>query len=437
MIYTLLDLETTSLDKWRTEILEVGYLQTNENLEILRSGNIYFYKDNFDVESPAQKVHGLTREFLQQYRDEFEDSIIKLYTLTKNSIIIGKNSNGFDVPVIENFMKRHAPELGPVILADKVDLQKVYANPFRKWYQETTGESAGRRTGKLEELMAVIGYSEEDVNIEFNNVIETVEGRDKAHSALYDAYMTYLLFRDAVKSKKINLEMIGSNLSAEERYYRDTVAAIDEVYEQVDEVPTLFPKAFCSLEGYHVAYKKLNITGMYKAYTFATLLEKLKDERIATEILTESKGQYKLTHNGKTLAFIDCFIYWMVELYARTADTNFLRLCQVFCDYIEYFHMEKRDNPPTFAMHLADYDGDVLKMFVNYVVYLHNNYGRELPKALTDPQVAPLYSSNPSLYLQKVAPPLRLFGDLLRGDIAWERDSVYGVLSIIGAQGGI
>ena len=179
MIATILDIETTGFLSFdtrmvpnprgfgdpieqsvlsdRCEILEVGFINIDiESAAMVNHGTLYFYKPYFQVESDAQRIHGLTREFLQQYEGDFENNLIALNTLMQNAIIIGKNSQTFDIPVIKAFIEKHggrpldiqttvgllnmkAYHSGYVIYENStysLDMQKFYKERFHKLYAE-------------------------------------------------------------------------------------------------------------------------------------------------------------------------------------------------------------------------------------------------------------------------------------------------------------
>lgn len=131
MIGTILDIETTGYLKFdditvpnplgygdpitksqlsdASEILEVGFINVDlDTARIVNHGTLYFYKPYFQIESKAQEVHGITREFLQKYEQNFEKNLIALNSLMQNAVIIGKNSKAFDVPFIKAFIEKHA-----------------------------------------------------------------------------------------------------------------------------------------------------------------------------------------------------------------------------------------------------------------------------------------------------------------------------------------
>ena len=171
-IYTILDIETKDLAA-TCDILEVGYIQITNDAKIIRSGVFHFWKEGWDV--GRTDIHGLTPEYLKQMcPDEatFNGNLIRLYTLVQGSVLIGKTGTSFT-------------------LMGTLDLQEYYTDKFRKWYSDTYGVSAGRKKGTLEELIKMVGETENSITEGYNKQISSERAR--AHSALYDAYMTYLL----------------------------------------------------------------------------------------------------------------------------------------------------------------------------------------------------------------------------------------------------
>ena len=197
MIVTVVDIETTGFDTYADDILEVAYMQTDtRTMDVIRHGVLYFYKPEFRVESRAQQVHGLTREFLKRYESEFDDNLVSLYTLLERGCIIGKNSNKFDVPFLVSWLQRMAPVLNRVKLFGMCDMQEIIAPHFREYVAKNTGVMpSARRTGKLEEYLSMFGYSKEGLVKSFTELYG--DERAHAHSALFDVYMTYICMREA------------------------------------------------------------------------------------------------------------------------------------------------------------------------------------------------------------------------------------------------
>lgn len=193
MVYHILDIETTGFNRGSDNILEVGYLRCDSDLNIIGHGVLYFYKDEYNVES-TQHIHGLSREFLSQFASDFTPNLCALYTLIKGANVVGKNSNSFDIPFIMRFLQRNLKGVELAEVNNSIDIQPLMYPYFKDYMYRTTGEVIGpRRFGKLEEYIPVIGMTMEQVKESYAEQFG-VE-RASAHSALFDAYMTYLVLR--------------------------------------------------------------------------------------------------------------------------------------------------------------------------------------------------------------------------------------------------
>lgn len=206
MVLRIIDIETTGFDKscMKDAILEVGYVNVTQNLEIVGSGAFYFYRPEFNVESPAQSIHQLERSFLEQHASMFNVNLARLYTLCYDSVFIGKNSNAFDIPFIASFINKYADGVKPLKLMGTLDLQDIYADKYRAWYKEETGTSAGRKKGKLGDYIKIAGYTEDDLKRMFSSELG-IGSRGFAHSALFDAYMTYKALEYSVHEMGVKL----------------------------------------------------------------------------------------------------------------------------------------------------------------------------------------------------------------------------------------
>lgn len=228
MIGTVVDIETTGYLQFDTstgvsrlsdtsEILEVGFLNIDMNTrQILTHGTLYFYKPYFFVESPAQAVHRITRDFISQYEDRFDMNLVTLNSLIQSTCLIGKNSDKFDIPFIKAFIRKHAgddfdlPEVvrslnmdayhgGKVRYNDTLyalDMQTLYKDRFHELYLEKTGNKLPpNKKGTLEQYIAVIDGGQEATDIVYSGLNkDRVTG---AHGALYDAVMTYIVWCDS------------------------------------------------------------------------------------------------------------------------------------------------------------------------------------------------------------------------------------------------
>jgi len=195
MLFNVVDIETTGFNTVNDDILEVGFIRCNQDFQIITHGVLYFYKPEFQVESAAQKVHGLTRTMLKEHESEFERNMVTLYTLVQKGVLVGKNSDKFDIPFIREFILKYAGSLCHTCqFACSIDMQTRMSGRFQEWYKRTYG-SVTRRAGRLEEYMGVLGLTGEDVRMKYVQLFPEMGKRQQAHSALYDAFMTYLVFR--------------------------------------------------------------------------------------------------------------------------------------------------------------------------------------------------------------------------------------------------
>lgn len=232
MIGTVIDIETTGWLKYSTasgesllddhsEILEVGYMRIDlDTKKIYGYGTLYFYKPYFFIESDAQRIHGLTREFLKQYEDQFMMNLVALNSLIQSTCIIGKNSNKFDVPFIKSFIKKHGGDVldlpNVVALLDQksynggkiryndtlyaIDLQECYKERYHDLFREKYGViCSSTKKGKLSDYIDVIPSGREAVDFVYGGMEKARE--TGAHGALYDCVMTYVVWCDARNNK--------------------------------------------------------------------------------------------------------------------------------------------------------------------------------------------------------------------------------------------
>lgn len=223
MIGLVVDIETTGFRNYdsqtglladSSEILEVGYLRIDmETGGILNHGTLYFYKPYFQVESDAQKIHGLTRSFLEPYEKDFNTNLLMLNSLIQKTCIIGKNSEGFDIPFIRDFLIKHSDgvlDFQSLIMKAKIkkyddswlmydplefslDLQKIFKDEFHRLYYKKTGiELAPQKRGTLTDYINAIDGAQECVDAIYNSLEKARETR--AHGALYDCVATYVVW---------------------------------------------------------------------------------------------------------------------------------------------------------------------------------------------------------------------------------------------------
>ena len=435
MLFTIVDAETTS--KWvnKAEILELGYMQVNEKLEIIRYGNLYFYKSEFDIENEAQAVHKLQRSFLEKYESSFTENIIKLYTLTQKSILVGKNSDRYDIPLIINFLKRHAPELDTIEVVKSIDIQEKFKKRFREYYKAQHNGETTRKFGTLTELMDVIGYTQERVLEEFKNDLGGCEGREQAHSALYDVYMTYLLMKFAVVNGDIVIHEEYSK-KQEEALWERTRADIADMCEEV--IIDGFVDMAQYLECFQHCIRHYNISGSTCpniGMSGAQIIKRLGDVNFQEAFVKLDAANLGFIPVDSMFNLdIRHVCYMLTNIYLFTGDAIFMLLMRILLSHgkfaakriVQYkgdaFNCSKRAHQDSTIITYLDYDAFRNKEWPNL----------SRPVDLNNPADVNLFKNDPRSFWRKAIPHEQvLYAELAYGIISWDAESIYGLLIML------
>lgn len=207
MILTFLDIETTGFDFLQSDLLQLGFVRADEKGKIINAGNLYYYQPEFNVEEPgAQAVHGITRDFLVPYEQDFEKNCAALWTILQRGYIVGKNSDRFDIPYIKGWLTKKFPGMLPTLNVFKtVDIQKVVTWYYRDWYYKEYGTET-RKNGTLEEYVNMFGiqdFVKQMYTIAQGKCSETA--RSGFHDALYDSVATYCVWLIAREKNLVEL----------------------------------------------------------------------------------------------------------------------------------------------------------------------------------------------------------------------------------------
>lgn len=192
-IFTFFDIETTGLDKSADDILSFGFVRLDEKYNILQQGTLYFYKPEFKIEK-AQHVHHLTREFLSQFEDEFENNLAMMWAILHDSNVLGKNSKAFDMPFISNFISNYAPSLGAPVPKAHVDIQDYVKREFQEKFKTT-------KYGTLGQYKDMYKVTDEYIM----SLISENGDANRLHTALFDAWVTAIVFIRYCKENNMSL----------------------------------------------------------------------------------------------------------------------------------------------------------------------------------------------------------------------------------------
>lgn len=246
MIYTVIDIETSGLSRENADVLSFSYALT-DGKEILAADTLYFWTDGMQWSQESYEIHGLSKEFLSQYKDDFDKNLRAMFSVVQDSILVGYNSgymdkfgvlHGFDYQVIKNFLLRNMLDFP--IPSSFVDLLKIARS------RETNAPNK-----KLQSMVDYYCISREDIG----RVNDTVFPGSKAvaHNSGYDVVCTAYVLKEMLAKDLIEVTtslrqivandfqfvMVGGVMTA---IYNDSV--VYSFAEFVNEFPVIYTQIF-------------------------------------------------------------------------------------------------------------------------------------------------------------------------------------------------
>lgn len=178
MILTFYDTETSGLNTYYDDVLQLAYIRFDtQKYEVIDANSMYLWEPGFRYSEEAAKVHGITKEFLESLPiEEMPNKYQRLHTIFNRGVIAGYNNTSFDDNLLCNFLKRHSIE--PVIDLS-FDVRTAYCKKHNT------------RKGKLMEACATEGIPTVLVDIMQKKLFNVTTA---AHDASYDVTATYLLY---------------------------------------------------------------------------------------------------------------------------------------------------------------------------------------------------------------------------------------------------
>jgi DNA polymerase III epsilon subunit-like protein len=188
MQYLVFDIETTGLDVFRGDIIQMAYLKLNENMQMTDSGCMYYYKEGMRWSAEAEAVHKIPQDYLRQYAAEFDGNVRRMFVLLNRANIVGHNVRKFDYPFCRSFLERNGMRITK-------DYDVLFApNQVHDTLEIYKSVVKGKKN--LGSVLAETGISESNVTAMSK---AWFKGGDGAHDARWDATAAALLFVRAVR----------------------------------------------------------------------------------------------------------------------------------------------------------------------------------------------------------------------------------------------
>ncbi len=201
-MFVVFDIESTGLYESTCDVIEFAYIMFDDNNNFVKSEQLFFYYEGMSWSEEAYAVHQIPMDYLKQFKDQFKQNIIKMYTVLNHANVVGHNCIRFDCPFVRTWLMRQGLrnlEFG-LIHDTMKDLKPI----------------SKRSRIKLTTLTELCGYSEEAVRgmvpIWFKDSTE-----NRSHQAGYDVTATALIalkaIRDGIMSFKPILEPTYDQMS--------------------------------------------------------------------------------------------------------------------------------------------------------------------------------------------------------------------------------
>lgn len=189
-----LDVETTGLNPTLNHIIQLSMVKFNsETFEIISSKNWYIKPEmDFHIESGAEKVHGITKEFILENGVTLRSIHQEILDMLGDCDILTYNGNSFDIKFLYNDLK----ELGLSISFK------------RKFYDSYVIEC-----GRLSRTLAATYHR------------YTGHDFDNAHDACADVMATIEVFRRQQEATKEDIDKPEFNIVAPDGFviYKDDI----------------------------------------------------------------------------------------------------------------------------------------------------------------------------------------------------------------------
>lgn len=221
--YIFLDTETTGLNAYSNQILQLSYIITDKNLNIINAKNFYIDPDT-EIEPGASAVHGITKKKIQELSrgKKFKDIAGEVFEDINNAKIICHNTK-FDL----SFLKKEFAQLDKSIKTDdNFCTMQYYTSELRiKNYY-------GYKWPKLSEVVNYLALDKLELIEKAKEIYNTNEV--DYHDSRFDVYVTYVIYSYIYKNQVLEIEKI-LNILKEEYFISSTkLIANDELQRAIN-----------------------------------------------------------------------------------------------------------------------------------------------------------------------------------------------------------
>lgn len=193
-MFTVFDLETTGFSGSTDDVVQFSYVRFDNMNQAYEAGCLYFFYDGMSWSDSAYDVHGLSQEFLSQYKDDFKKNCLKMWTILSGANVVGHNAKSFDCP----FAKAWLARMGLMNLTFGI------INDTMRAFKPVTH----RDKVKLTKLAEMNNLTPEVINSAANMWFDSEESLS-AHNATYDTTATAMLALIALSKGYMTFEPAG------------------------------------------------------------------------------------------------------------------------------------------------------------------------------------------------------------------------------------
>lgn len=203
-MFIVFDLETTGFDRNICDIIQMSYIAFDDNFKFVRAEQLHFYYKGMSWSEEAYEVHKIPLNFLEQYEDDFEGNVCKMYAILKNAFVITYNGKMFDGPFVTTWLERMG--ISGLTFSGHMDMMIEY-KPIYK-----------RARISLVNLCKMLEFTPAKITEKMNEYFAGV-GKNEAHDSAYDTTATTMLLFNAMNTGLISN---GSNVDTAAAYVPDS-----------------------------------------------------------------------------------------------------------------------------------------------------------------------------------------------------------------------